>query len=223
VKAKAKPKTGTRPKAKAKPRKPARRSPSAPPATLPFRPPDPASALVAGAIGAGVIGLLGVDAGLLWLVAGVWTIRAVAGSPLGLAWGTACLGVGLRWGTTSLGDLSVATRLNGPTLLTGNVLVQGGLALVFAAAVIGEARVGGLHSPARGERAASAIAVVALVAIFVVRGPGDPGSLLPIWWGAAAAAGAALVFLLRPVSQRLPVGPPAPPAAAGVVVAVVAS
>ncbi|MCI0346537.1 MAG: hypothetical protein L0221_14000 [Chloroflexi bacterium] len=160
------------------------------------------------------------DAGLVWIVAGVWTVRAMARAPLGLAWGVACLGAGLRWGTLSLGDIAVATRLGGPTVVAGPLLVRAGMIAALVGAVAGEADAGGFAARAWGERAAAAAAVVALVPLFVVRGPGDPRTDLVLVWAAAAASITAVVVVLGPLARRVPawVGPAI--TATGVILAV---
>jgi hypothetical protein len=136
-----------------------------------------------------------------------------------VAWGVACLGVGVRWGTLSLGDVAVATRLNGPTLTSGTLLVRIGMMAALAGALAGEMRSGGFSSRTWGERAAAAAAILALIPLFIVRGPGDPQSMAPVLWGVSAAVGTALVVFLRPVSTRLPSWGPVVLAAAGVTVA----
>ena len=145
----------------------------------------------------------------------------MAGAPVGLAWGVACLGVGLRWGTTSLGDVAVATRLSGPTVIAGPLVVRVGVILALAGALADEARGGGLRSADWSERAASAIAVVALTALFVVHGPADPRSELPALWGGLAAAGTVLVLQLHPAMRRMPALVPLAAVVAGAALAVV--
>ena len=172
------------------------------------------------AVGACVIGLLGVDVGLLWLVAGVWTIRAMAGAPLGLAWGIACMAVGLRWGTTSLGDVAVATRLAGPTVAAGPLVVRVGMIAALVGAVLDEARAGALRGPGWNERAAAGISVAALVALFVVRGPGDPATELPVLWAALAVVGTTLVLQLHRVLRPMPPVVPVAVVAAGTMLGV---
>ncbi len=196
-----------------------------------IRTPDPYAALVAGALAAAVVGLAGLDAGLLFIVAGVWTIRAIAGGPVGIAWGIACLGAGLRWGTTSLGDLAVATRLNGPTLVSGSAVVRAGMLVALVGAAVGEARVAGLHSRATSERTAAAIAIVTVVAVFGLAGPGEPASLLswrpllfgPLWWCVGAFMGAALVVVLRRFAVWIPSWVPVACSVAGIASAAMAS
>jgi hypothetical protein len=168
------------------------------------RSPDARSALAAAGLAACAVGLLGTNAGVLWLVAGVWTVRAMAGAPVGFAWGTACLGAAARWGTLGLGDVAVATRLGGPTITAGPALVRAGLIAALAAAVLDEARGHARTSETWSERAAAAAALVGLAAMFLVRGPGDPRTLLPVFWGAAAVSLSVVVLLLRPLVIRVP-------------------
>ena len=154
------------------------------------------------------------------MVAGVWTVRAMAATPVGLAWGAASLGAAARWGTLGLGDVAVATRLGGPTVVTGPVVVRAGMIVALAGAVIDEARLGGLDARTWGERAAAAGAVVALVALYLVRGPNDPQTALPLFWGVGAATLTVFVLVLHPVAVRLPAWIAPSLAMAGVVVAV---
>ena len=169
-----------------------------------LRSPDAPSALAAAGLAACAIGLLGADAGVLWLVAGVWTVRAMASAPVGFAWGAACLGAAARWGTLGLGDVAVATRLSGPTVFSGPVLVQAAMIAALAGAVLDEARGQGPASRTWGEHAASAGAIVALAALFLVRGPDDPRTTLPVLWCASAAALTAVILLLRPAVVGVP-------------------
>lgn len=153
------------------------------------------------------------------LVAGVWTVRAMARTRLGAAWGVACLGAGLRWGTLGLGDVAVATRLNGPTVASGPLLVRIGMCAALAGAIAGEVRADGFASRTWGERAAAAAALAALVPLFVVRGPGDPHGLLPLLWAIAAVVGTVAVLLLKPFVALVPPWAPVAVAGAGVVLA----
>lgn len=148
--------------------------------------------------------MLGTDAGVLWIIAGVWTVRAMAGSAHGLAWGIACAGACVRWGTLSLGDVAVATRIAGPTVVSGSFPVRTGVIVAVGAALLGETQTGGLRATAWGERAAAAAAVVALVSLFFVRGPGDPVSPETILWVAASIAVTLVVVLAKPVADRVP-------------------
>jgi hypothetical protein len=183
------------------------------------RSPNASSALAAAGLAASVVGLLGSDSGALWLIAGVWTVRAMARAPVGFGWGVACLGAAARWGTIGLGDVAVATRLGGPTITAGPVLVRAGMLAALVGAVIDEARGGGLLSRAWGERAAAAGAIVALAALFLVRGPADPRTTLPVLWGASSAALTMLVLVLRPAALRLPAWAAPSVAFAGVIMA----
>jgi hypothetical protein len=187
------------------------------------RSPDARSALAAAGLAACIVGLLGADAGVLWIVAGVWTVRAMAGAPVGLAWGAACLGAAARWGTLGAGDVAVATRLGGPTVIAGPATVRVGMVVALAGAVMDEARLGGFETRTWGERAAAAAAVVALVALYLVRGPNDPQTTLPVFWGVGAATLTALVLTLHPLAARLPAWTAPTLAFAGVAVAVSAA
>ena len=168
------------------------------------RSPDARSTLASAGLAACLVGLAGIDAGIVWIVTGVWTVRAMARTPLGIAWGVACLGVGLRWGSLSLGDIAVATRLGGPTVVTGPLLVRAGMIVALVGALAGEMHAGGFTTQTWGERAAAAGAVVVLVPLFIVPGPGDPRTGLSLIWVAAAVALTCAVVALRPVALRLP-------------------
>jgi hypothetical protein len=178
----------------------------------------PPTLLAWAGLGASAVGLLGVDSSLVWLVAGVWTVRAMAGTPVGAAWGIACLAVGLRWGTTSLGEVTVATRVAGPTILAGPALVRIGVVIALAGAILDETNARGLREGLWIHRAAAGIAIAALVPLFVVRGPADPRSALPLLWGGAAAAAALAVLLVSVLRRRLPTAVPILLSSAGVVV-----
>jgi hypothetical protein len=140
-------------------------------------------------------------------------------TPLGLAWGVACLGAGLRWGTLGMADVAVATRLNGPTVTSGPLLVRVGMIAALAGALAGEGALDSFATRTWGERAAAAAALVALIPLFVVRGPGDPHGLLPLAWGLAAVAGTTAVLRLRPVVALVPAWGPVALAGAGVALA----
>lgn len=146
------------------------------------------------ALASAVIAGLGVDGGLVWLVAGVFTARAMAGVPLGAAWGIAVVGCGIRWGTLGLADLEVATRLAGTTLTAGPPVVRIGMGLAFAAALAGEVAAAGTRSPVPVVRIAGLTAIVALVPLFVLPGPDRPLGAQGLWWGLAAAAVTAFVL-----------------------------
>jgi hypothetical protein len=145
----------------------------------------------------------------------------MAGTRLGVAWGIASLAAGLRWGALGLGDVAVATRLNGATLASGPLVVRIGMAAAAAGALLGEAQVDGLRSRTWGERAASVAALLAVIALFVVPGPGDPGTLRPVAWGAAGVAAALLVLLLSRAAGGVPFWAPVLLASFGVATAVV--
>jgi hypothetical protein len=174
-------------------------------------------------LAASAVGLLGADGGLLWLVTGVWTVRAMAGTPVGFAWGLACVGAGFRWGTLAVGDLEVATRLVGSTLTSGTPAVRAGMALALVGALAGEAQIGGLRARAWAERAAAAVAIAALAPLFVAAGPADPAWQEALRWALPAAVGTAAVLLSYPYATRLPALVPVAMTAVGVVVALLAS
>jgi hypothetical protein len=149
------------------------------------------------------VGLLGVDAGLLWVVAGVFTVRSLTGARPGLAWAIACIGAGLRWGSLGLGDIEVATRLFGPTVASGGPAVRVGMVVALSAALVDEARSAGLEAEFWVERAAAVAALVALVPAFLVSGPGRLASSAVAW--VAATVGAVLVVrFARPVARSVP-------------------
>lgn len=184
--------------------------------------PERARAALAGtALGACLVGLAGVDAGILWLVAGVFTLRSIARSSLGLAWAIACVGAGLRWGTFALADLETATRLFGSTITVGTPAARVGMAVSFAGAVLDEARRGGLRAESWVDRGAALVASVALVPLFLAEGPGRDPVLAAVWAG--AAVGTLLATLtLHPVVCRVPAWAPVPIVVAGIAAAVVA-
>jgi hypothetical protein len=169
------------------------------------------------------VGAIGGEAGLLWLIAGVWAVRATAGAPLGLPWGVACLGAGLRWGTLGLGDVEVATRLAGPSLVAGPVTVRIGMSLALLAAIVGEGHVDGFTARTWGERAAAAAVVASLAPLFVVRGPTDPGDLNTVWWILTSVGVTAVVLGGRTVVTRIPRWAPSLVAAGGAAAAVMGS
>jgi hypothetical protein len=180
------------------------------------------SALTAGALAACVVGLLGVDAGLLWIIAGVFTLRSLAGAPPGLAWGFACVGAGLRWGTLGLGDLETATRLLGASVFAGGAVVRVAMGAALVGAVVDEARRGDLLGGSGVERSASIAAGVALVPTFLAAGPvGLGASSLP--WAVGALAAVAAVVLLQPLARRVPWWAPTALVVAGAVAAEVAT
>lgn len=142
-------------------------------------------------------------------------MRLVWGRDPGVGWGLACVAAGVRWGTLGVGDVQVATRLVAPTVLAGSTPVRIVSAVALAAAIVDEARQGGLRSPGVGERAAGAVALAALVPLFLA--PGS-GSLVALgWWGAAAAVAGAAVLMMHPLATRLPPWPIAAVAGAAVV------
>lgn len=128
----------------------------------------------------------------------------MSGSPVGSAWGVACLGGGLRWGTLSLADVEVATRLSGPTVAAGSLGVRSGMAVALIGALIGESQLDDLRSASWVRRLAAGAAIVGLVAVFVAPGPSDPLTTRTLIWGGGAAAAAAVVLALTPLARRLP-------------------
>jgi len=165
----------------------------------------------------------GGEAGLLWLIAGVWAVRASAQATLGLPWGVACLGAGMRWGTLGLGDVEVATRLAGPTLAAGPLSVRIGMSAALLAAIVGESHVDGFAARTWGERAAAAVAVASLAPLFVVQGPTDPGDLNTVWWVLTSAGITALALLGRTVATHIPGWAPSVVAVGGAAAAVMGS
>lgn len=177
--------------------------------------------LTSAGLGACALGLLGADAGLVWLVAGVWTVRSMARAPVGVAWGIACLGVGLRWGTTSLGDIAVATRLTAPTIASGPVAVRIGMVAALVGAALDEAQGRGMRTGAWSERTAAAVALTALVPLFFARGPGDPRTALPLVWGGVASALTIGMLQFGGLARRVPRLAAVVLASAGVIVATI--
>lgn len=180
------------------------------------------SALAGGSLGALIVGLTGVDAGILWIVAAVFTLRAVIGAAPGLVWGIACAGAGLRWGSFAVGDVETATRLFGASVVAGAPLTRIGMTAALAGALVDEAKRAGLRSDSWVERAAALAAAVALVPLFLVEGPSrDP--VLAATWGLAAAGALLAVLALQPIARRLPTWLPLPIVVGGVAAAVVAA
>lgn len=177
------------------------------------------TAVAAAALAACGIGLVGVEAGLLWIVAGVLTVRSLNGVAPRAAWAVACIGAGMRWGTFGLGDLETATRLLGPTVAAGEPAVRIGMTLALLAAVLDEAAADGVLSGSWQVRAAALVAGIVLVPVFLVGGPSDlAGSG---WsWAASAAAVLGAIVLLRPFAGRVPAWAPVALASAGVLLAV---
>lgn len=156
----------------------------------------------------------------MWVVAGVWTIRAAWGVAPGLAWGIACLGAAARWGTLTLADVESAARVFGPTVAVGAPLVRAGLAAALAAAVFSEARTDGLRARSWAERIAALAALAALIGLYCAPGPGDPDVLRSLgWWAVSGAALVAATLGLTRLAARAPSWAAPVVAAAGVVVA----
>ena len=175
--------------------------------------------LAGAALGACVIGLAGVDGGILWIVAGVFTLRSAVRSAPGLAWGIACIGVGLRWGSFAVGDLETATRLFGATVVAGGPAARIGMAAALVGALIDESRRDGLRSDSWVERGAAVVATVALVPLFLVEGAtGEP--LTAVVWGLAGAAILLAALAMQPITRRIPSWTPLPLVIAGLTSAV---
>ncbi len=164
------------------------------------------------------MGLLGADTGVVLVVAGVWTLRALAGSELSVAWGIACVGAAARWGALSLVEVEVATRLTGPSVVSGQPVVRVGILLAFAAALASEAQVDGLRARTWPERGAAAAALVALVPLFLAQG----GSSAVAFWVLGAPALAAACLFAVPYARRIPAWALTAASAAGVFLALVA-
>jgi hypothetical protein len=179
-----------------------------------------ASSLAAASLAACAIGLTGVDGGLLWIVAGVFTLRSSAGVAPGIGWGIALLGAGLRWGTFGLGDLGSATRLLGPTVAAGSAVVRVSMIAVLAGAVLDESRRAHAFGDSWLAGAASLVAFVSLVPSFIVAGPDELSSVLS--WAAAAAGVVVAAIVVRPLTRRLPGWVPLLIVVSGVVAAEVA-
>lgn len=177
-----------------------------------------ATGVAAAALAACAIGLAGVDAGLLWIVAGVLTVRSVVGVAPGAAWAVACIGAGMRWGTFGLGDLETATRLLGPTVSAGAPGVRIGMTLALLAAVVEEAATGDLLDGSWPLRGASLVAGVALVPVFLVGGPSRL-SASGLGWAVWTVGVLGAIVLLRPFARRIPPWAPMAAAAAGAVFA----
>ncbi len=164
------------------------------------------------------VGAFGSDGGIVWIVAGLWTIRWALGSSPDVAWGIACLGAGLRWGTTTLADVQAATRLLGPTVATGSPLLVVGSVLLLAAALLELSR-RPLRTAPPVARAATVAALVVLIPMYCAPGPGgaDPWVVLG-WWTGAGIGLALAALLLRPLAARLPAASLVALAAAGILV-----
>lgn len=166
------------------------------------------------ALAGALVGLLGVDGGILWFVGGVWVVRRAWSRRTGVAWGIACATAGLRWGTTSLAGVGAATRLLGPTLASGPVLAVAGSALAFAAALVDEAAGDGLRARSLPERLASVMAILGLGVLYAVPGWGSSAPfgldenlawlVSAGWWFAAAAALAGLALGGSRLAMRVP-------------------
>ena len=176
------------------------------------------AAVTAAALAACAIGLLGVDAGLLWIVVGVLTVRSVIGVAPGAAWAIACVGAGMRWGTFGLGDLETATRLLGPTVVSGAPALRIAMTVALLAAVVEEAAAGGVLKGSWPARGAALVAGVVLVPVFLVGGPSRlSGS--GVAWAASTVLVLGAAVLLGPLARRFPPWSPIVVAAAAVLLA----
>lgn len=170
------------------------------------------------------MGLAGADGGLLWIVAGVFTVRSVWGSPPGYAWAVLCLGTGARWGTLSLADVEAAARIFGPSGAAGSALVHLGMGVAIAGAVASEAAIDGLRSDSWATRGAGLLTLLAVVAIAAGPGPGRAGAGRSlIWWAAAGVAAVVVTLALARTARRVPPWLPPAVAAAGIAVALLAT
>jgi hypothetical protein len=163
-------------------------------------------AVVGAALGACVVGLLGADGGILWVVGGIWVVRRAFGHPPGVAWSLALLTAGFRWGTLSLGDLQAATRALGPTIGTGSTLAVVAAVFALAGALLEESASDALRRTQPIERAVGAIALLALVPAYCAPGIGEPTLFLSVaWWAGAGAVLAVIALLGSRGAVRLPV------------------
>lgn len=175
------------------------------------------AALVAAGLAACALGLGGAAGGVLWIVAGVFTVRSVWGEPPGYAWAVLCLGGAVRWGTMSLPDVETAARLFGPAVAAGAAPVRIGTALALVAAAVSEARDGGLRSSSWALRAAGMGALLAAVAVAVAPGPGRAGVARSlVWWAAVSALAVVVIWVAHPLARRVPAWMPAAAATIGV-------
>lgn len=174
-------------------------------------------ALAGAGLAATLVGLLGVDAGLVLVVLGVWTARAAVGAPPGVPWAIACVAAGLRWGTISMSDLSAATRAVGaPTILVKPLPAAAGACLVLLAALADESSRADLRSIEPVRRATGGAALLCLVPSFLVPGAGRPNLLLSLLlWVAASVVLAGVAGVVSPLARRVPSGALAGLAAAG--------
>lgn len=151
----------------------------------------------------------------------MFTLRSIAGTSPGLAWGIATLGAGLRWGTFGLGDLESATRLLGPTVTAGSPIVRAGMVVALVGAVVDESRQADISGASWLSGAARVAAAVALVPAFIVAGPVEL-SASAIAWAAAAAGVIGGGILVRSATRRLPWWLPLLLVAVGITAAAVA-
>lgn len=167
-----------------------------------------------------VVGLLGADGGLLWIVAGVWTVRRVWGSGPPLAFGIACAAVALRFRTLSLAGIEVATRqLGAPTVAVEPVWIAVAAVVVLAAVLAEEAMADELRSRSPARRVASGFVILTLVPAFVAPGFGTTTVAADVaWWMGSAAVLTLLVLAAPGFVRRLPGWAPAAVAAVGLAV-----
>ena len=177
--------------------------------------PDARSILVGAGLAAAIMGLAGVSGGLVWLVAGVWTARAMRSQPLSVGWGLAVLGAGLRWGTTGLVDVGVATKLLAPTIVAGGLALRLCMGAAVAAALISEAQILSSSDGSWLDKAVTAVALTALGPLFALQGSINLPTAAAAWAG-AALVGTAIVLALRPLAGRTPTWIPAVAALAAI-------
>jgi hypothetical protein len=123
-----------------------------------------------------------------------------------------------------MGDVETAARVFGPPASAGSLLVQVGMVVAVAGALLSEAQIDGLRSSAWATRAASFMAILAVVGIAVAPGPGRTSleqSL--VWWAASGVVIVLLLLALARTARRLPDWVPPVVAAAGIVAALMAS
>jgi hypothetical protein len=143
----------------------------------------------------------------------------LSGDEPGVAWGIACAGAAMRWGALSLGDVQVATRLLGASILSGAIAVRLGLLVALLAALASEAALDGLRARTIPQQVAAGVAILALIPLFVLRG----GTSLAIpRWIVASAVLTGIVAIAPPYLRRVPRWAPPVAAALGVIVATVA-
>jgi hypothetical protein len=151
-----------------------------------------------------VLGLLGVDGGLVWLIAGVWTLRWLGGRPVGLAWALAIMAAAVRWGTISVADIFAASRVLGPAVAVEPFVTAVGCGVALGAALAEESALDGLRSPDWPQRTAAAAVLLCLVAMLAAPGPGAGLPLSLVVWIGTAALGTWIVLVASPLARRIP-------------------